>query len=147
MTITLLGVTNFLGVINVKTSFTRDCTILSCLGAGYLDSLVSVSLLAYAPSMLTSFEGFPGFLQSDLFVIEDADVKSAYTGSAKDIFDKNVCTKGTYINRSCEKFTCIGNISVGDTYSLDTCIGDIFVRKADISAGAVEYSEIDLQSF
>lgn len=77
ITITLSEVTNSLRVIYLKISFIISFSIFSCLGAEYSDSLTSISLLTYAPSILMSFKNFSGILRPHLFLFEDVDIESA----------------------------------------------------------------------
>lgn len=78
---------------------------------------------------MTSFTRFPDFLQLDLLVSKDIEVKTAYTGSAKAL---------------CGKFTCIEDASVEDISDRGAFIGNTSTTKASANKSAVKDVEIDL---
>lgn len=117
-------------MIILETSFTSDPATFPYLETGYLDNYAFIILLSYRPSMWTSLESFPGSLSPGLFVYQYADLQSAYIGSAKRIYGK---------------FTCMQDVSVGDSCSQSFCVGNTSTAKAGISTDIVEYSKIGLQ--
>ena len=94
---------NSLEVTTLNIFFTSGPANFSCLDAGYLNILASVSALVNTSNMLTHFEGFLGFPRPSL-----SDGKGA-----KDT-DWVACTGATSLGSTCIRDTCIRGTGAGD---------------------------------
>ena len=136
---TLLEVTNF-------ARSTSCLVIFSCLDVKYLDNLISLSLLVYAPIMLTYFKSFPSFLLFLLTKKKDAkgtDVSGLWLSSACAgyFFIKGAGTEGAYIADTCIGKACIGSTCIGSISITCACIKDASIKKTCIKRVESTYSK------
>lgn len=78
---------------------------MSCLNAGYLDSLAFVSLLVNTSNILRYSESFLGYLQPKSFNTKSTHAKNVYIKGA---FEGNTSANNVYIGKKCIKNTSIG---------------------------------------